>query len=596
MKKYDVYISCSQKDYLLENGLPDENSIVARILKTFDNEGITYWVDKKEFCCGKGFPDEKSKAIEDSRLFLFISTVNSNFSEQTVCEIETAQSIDLPIIAFRVGYPTYNPQLTFVLSRCNISNIEGGSFSQLLSIIDEYLSKMKAEEREWKRKKDAEYQDQLDKIQSQVFELEEKLDGLGQSMTREEQGSFDERVCYDLEEALKNTRIQIRQQLEMLMMLIEDMEREEMKISRVKALRIHILDLLHMQEALVRRNKRRAEPFKKKIEEEEQVGFNCMLAEKTTACPCEDKNSQERDNKESTKESERNVSVEGAFIGGALGMSIPNPSIVDVIRRIFGIQSGKTAYTSIFAPAEVKRKSHLQIQVFLHRLKKKDLELAKSLSQEADKNAERRGYAPLQMKLKKGDKVDVELIVYGATCLQTERKSMTWQGRLTNCSFRYFVPNDINVEDLSCEVNFYLKGALIGEMSFITRIVETPQVLNAEVIAKQFKQVFISYSHKDREKVEIIAKAYKAAGVNYFFDRHHLQVGDLWNEKILESIDISDLFILCWSQNAAESDYIPKEIERAVSHETTLKIKPYLLRPVDKMPILLEKIQFEDLY
>lgn len=79
-------------------------------------------------------------------------------------------------------------------------------------------------------------------------------------------------------------------------------------------------------------------------------------------------------------------------------------------------------YSSIFAPAEVKRKSHLQVQVYLHLYE--ESEKVKSLAKESDKNAERRDYIPLSLKLKKGDKVDVEFNVYGETRLASECKSI----------------------------------------------------------------------------------------------------------------------------------------------------------------------------
>ena len=104
-------------------------------------------------------------------------------------------------------------------------------------------------------------------------------------------------------------------------------------------------------------------------------------------------------------------------------------------------------YSSIFAPAEVKRKSHLQVQVYLHL--SEEIETVKSLAKESDKNAERRDYIPLSLKLRKGDKIDVEFNVYGETCLMSARKSIIWQGSFTKCTFNYFVPKDIDVDELS---------------------------------------------------------------------------------------------------------------------------------------------------
>lgn len=79
--------------------------------------------------------------------------------------------------------------------------------------------------------------------------------------------------------------------------------------------------------------------------------------------------------------------------------------------------------------------------------------------------------------------------VYGETCLISERKFVIWQGSFTKCSFDYFVSMNIDVDELSCEVNLFVNGALIGKMRFITRIVESPIKLNPEVLSKTFKKI-----------------------------------------------------------------------------------------------------------
>ena len=247
-------------------------------------------------------------------------------------------------------------------------------------------------------------------------------------------------------------------------------------------------------------------------------------------------------------------------------------------------------YSSIFAPAEVKRKSHLQVQVYLHLYE--ESEKVKSLAKESDKNAERRDYIPLSLKLRKSDKVDVEFNVYGETRLMSERKSIIWQGSFTKCSFNYFVPKDIDVDELSCEANLFVNGAMIGEMRFLTQIVEAPRNLNPEILSHRFNRIFISYAHQDAQQIKLLALAYKAQGVDYFYDRDSLAPGDVYEEKIFDYIDSSDLFVLCWSKNAAVSDYVAKEKGRALlraypqlsQREATLKICPISIEPRADLP------------
>lgn len=246
-------------------------------------------------------------------------------------------------------------------------------------------------------------------------------------------------------------------------------------------------------------------------------------------------------------------------------------------------------FSSIFAPAEVKRNSHVQVQVYLHLYE--EVEMVKSLAKESNKNAERRDYIPLSLKLKKGDRVDVEFNVYGETKLMSERKPLIWQGTFTKCSFDYFVPEDINVDDLSCQANLFVNGALIGDMGFLIQIVDTPQNLNPAIFSHCYKKIFISYAHKDFSKVKFMAQAYKAQGVDYFLDRDYLKAGDIYPQKIQDYINSADLFVLCWSRNAAESDYVAKEKAQALSiakntnhQDGTLTIHPISIVPRAELP------------
>ena len=129
-------------------------------------------------------------------------------------------------------------------------------------------------------------------------------------------------------------------------------------------------------------------------------------------------------------------------------------------------------------------------------------------------------------------------------------------------------------------------------MMFKTKIADNPRALYAEVECKTFKKIFISYSHKDEARVKYIAEAYKAQGVDYFFDRHYLKAGDIYPARIRQYIDSADLFILCWSKNAAESDYVALERNQALSHaypqvsmdKASISIHPISIEPRTAYP------------
>lgn len=260
-------------------------------------------------------------------------------------------------------------------------------------------------------------------------------------------------------------------------------------------------------------------------------------------------------------------------------------------------------YSSVFAPAEVKPTSRMLTQVYLHL--EEEAEKVKALATEADKNAERRDYIPLQTKLKKGDKVDVVLNINGNTLLYNSRKSIIWQGSFCKCAFDYLVPSDLDVDELSCSVNLYVNGAIIGDMLFYTQIVNSPAQLNANVIAKPVKKLFISYSHNDLKSAEKIAKLYEGMDVDVFFDKHRLKSGYIYSEEIFNFINKADTFVLCWSENAAQSEYVQKERKAALElaypkfrprEDAKISIKPYNIQPYATPPVdMIEHYHFEEL-
>ena len=214
-------------------------------------------------------------------------------------------------------------------------------------------------------------------------------------------------------------------------------------------------------------------------------------------------------------------------------------------------------YSSVFAPAEIKRKSHMLTQVYLHSLK--DTAKVINLAMEAHQDAIRRDYIPLQCTLKKNDKVDVTLCLYGEELLKSEKKSVIWQGVFTKCSFDYLVPKDIDVDELSCMVLLTINDIPVGEMRFVTYIVDEPRKINSEIVSHRYNKVFISYSHQDEVKVNYLHEGLKLGKVEHFFDRNCLKAGDVFPQVIADYINSADLFILCWSENASRSEYVQKE-------------------------------------
>ena len=256
--------------------------------------------------------------------------------------------------------------------------------------------------------------------------------------------------------------------------------------------------------------------------------------------------------------------------------SIPDksdPGLISYLPKLFKKRaSNDTVYSSVFSPAEVKRESHFLINVFLHL--QDETETAISMAKEADSFATRRGYRPLPCKMSKGDKVDIQLSILGKTRLFFENQSIIWEGVIKSCSFDYYIPNELDEKELCCSAAIKVNGTPIGEMKFITQIVEQPITRNPKVISQPYEKIFISYAHQDEKTVRHYAKAYQLLHRDVFFDRDYLKAGDVFSQEIEKYIKSADLFILFWSKNAAKSEYVQKEVDLALPRAFP-QIKPY---------------------
>ena len=113
---YDVFISYSTKDYYDIFGNPNPHSPIADLLTTLDNAGISYWIDKQGLSGGTVFPQEIAKQIYNCKVFLFVSTANSNQSTWTMNEIATANNYGKTIIPFRADDTQFSPPIMIYIA------------------------------------------------------------------------------------------------------------------------------------------------------------------------------------------------------------------------------------------------------------------------------------------------------------------------------------------------------------------------------------------------------------------------------------------------------------------------------------------------
>lgn len=257
----------------------------------------------------------------------------------------------------------------------------------------------------------------------------------------------------------------------------------------------------------------------------------------------------------------------------------------------------KKIFSSVYAPAEASRGDFMMVQVYLYKAEEQEKVAAKA--KEVDPDAVRKNFTPLDVPVKTGDKVTAHLQMSGKGLeLDETGIDMIWQDHYTDCQFSVYVPEDYKPQSVVGTVTLSVNGAPAGRMMFKSKIVDTPRSLYAEIVSHKFNKIFISYSHLDEDKVKFIHQAYEALNVDHFFDRAYLKPGDVYPEKIKNYIASADLFILCWSENAKNSDYVHLEIEDAMKRaypgidmdKATLAIHPLDIDPHAELPEEMNKV------
>ena len=116
--EYDVFISYSRKD----------SAIVDQFVRALTDAGYRVWIDSDGIYSGDQFIEKIPKAIDQSTIVLFFSSVHSNSSKWTLKEINYAQENEKKIIPIRldnnkvgsiqfllrgIDFIPYNPQQPF---------------------------------------------------------------------------------------------------------------------------------------------------------------------------------------------------------------------------------------------------------------------------------------------------------------------------------------------------------------------------------------------------------------------------------------------------------------------------------------------------
>ncbi|TKD33057.1 toll/interleukin-1 receptor domain-containing protein [Azotobacter chroococcum] len=242
------------------------------------------------------------------------------------------------------------------------------------------------------------------------------------------------------------------------------------------------------------------------------------------------------------------------------------------------------------------------VQVFLY--PPKAARSIKAQAQQADQTAELRGTYSLPLELPRGTQVDLHLEMPALAVVEPDAV-LVWRGQPIVAQFEVGVPADAAGTNAIGRVRIAVSGVPVGTLRFqvvLTDAGTTQGKAGACALeTRRYHRAFVSYSSKDRAEVLRRVQAFRIAGISVFQDILDLEPGQRWEKELYREIDNCDVFLLFWSQSAAESEWVGKEIDYAVARKggndgNPPDIQPVPIEgpPIPQPPACLRALHFND--
>jgi hypothetical protein len=166
---------------------------------------------------------------------------------------------------------------------------------------------------------------------------------------------------------------------------------------------------------------------------------------------------------------------------------------------------------------------------------------------------------------------DLVVVIWSENSMNSDLVRKQWKIALTTDRRIIAVKvGDVSVPDIPEHV-FLLS---VGELQ------DVPYELTRFVKSISRYKIFISYSRKDRRAARQLVRLIHRSPHEVWIDESGIDPGEGFPEKIIQTINNSDYFILLWSRNSKESRWVEREWNHA--YKESKKILPLLL---DKTPL-----------
>ncbi|HEX6185075.1 MAG TPA: toll/interleukin-1 receptor domain-containing protein [Pyrinomonadaceae bacterium] len=244
-------------------------------------------------------------------------------------------------------------------------------------------------------------------------------------------------------------------------------------------------------------------------------------------------------------------------------------------------------FCSVYAPRLAAPGDEILVQAFAH-LRRQEQEAA-DMAAAADPEAAKVGDRRLNEQVAEGERLGFHLTMRGAE-IDVPDQEFVWRREVLAAQFGVYFPETSKPREVVGTVIVTKGDVPVGHVKFTLRVVTREQKESAGSVAVErsgdyspYRQAFVSYASKDREKVLPRVQALAAAGIDVFQDFIGLEPGERWERGLYKHIDRCDVFFLFWSQAASDSKWVLEEAKYARARQEGKDD-----RPPEIIPIIIE--------
>jgi hypothetical protein len=268
-----------------------------------------------------------------------------------------------------------------------------------------------------------------------------------------------------------------------------------------------------------------------------------------------------------------------------------------------GLTIGDIVNCSVFAPPRVARGAKFTVQAHLH--VPRDIMKVVREAIRIDATANRLGDKQLPLPVPRGANVELFLEFDKDLIIRQALHELTWQGAPAKVEFEVEVPANLVAESFKGRLTLEVDRIPVGDIEFKLHVTTAENVSTgeaAETYVLKYNNAFVSYSRKDFHEVSLFAQALTTTGMKLLVDVTAIEPGDDWARKLPVLIGQADVFLLVWSENASNSEWVDKEARHAktlydTSDSSRPRIFPMTLeRPMPDPPDYLSKISFHSFW